>query len=207
MRLERAIRSRLFTSLVLSRLLYNVHVWSIIPKSGYAKLNSVYMRGLWRIAGAQRFQSTGHGSDESVRRCLGAQSLQCLILRRRLLLVSAIARFAPPFLTALLSARDAYGLQCLPWVWLVLHDLSVMLSHYPSKLAELGDPARFSDRWLQFARDDPVPWKHLVNNIVFAPMPLDKVEDKHVHDPRVYSFSCGHCGDNLSVAKGTAVAP
>ena len=66
-RIHRDIRMRLFSSLVIPRLLYKVNVWSVLRRSAYAKLNAVYMKGLRRIAGMMRFKSTGHGSDEQVR--------------------------------------------------------------------------------------------------------------------------------------------
>ena len=45
------IRMRLFMSLVVSRLIYGAQCWTGITRSIYTKLNSVYMRGLRRIAG------------------------------------------------------------------------------------------------------------------------------------------------------------
>jgi hypothetical protein len=56
-RISRVVRERLFTSLVVSRLLYNVHTWSKLTRSMYSKLNAVYMRGLRRVAGKNHFRS------------------------------------------------------------------------------------------------------------------------------------------------------
>ena len=106
-RIDRAVRNRLFASLDLSRLLYNVHDWSAIPRVAYSKFNAVYMRGLRRIAGAQRYQQSGHGSDQTIRVVLRAPSPQCLIHRRRLLLLSSVVQHAPTFVTSLLAARDS----------------------------------------------------------------------------------------------------
>eukprot|EP00973_Karenia_brevis_P017938 2465190-Karenia_brevis.AAC.1 len=59
-RLSRHVRLRLYNALVVSRLIYNVHVWSNVSKAAYTRLNSVYMRGLRRIAGKCKFQQSGH---------------------------------------------------------------------------------------------------------------------------------------------------
>ena len=53
-RIARSVRLHLFFSLVVSRLIYNVHVWSNITQAMYTTLNSAYMRGLRRIIGQCR---------------------------------------------------------------------------------------------------------------------------------------------------------
>ena len=194
-RIDRGARHRLLVFLVLSRLLYNVHVWSSVPIVAYAKMNAFYMRGLRRIAEAQRFQQSGHGSDEKIRLVLRAPSLQCLILRRRMLLLSSVARHAPPFLTSLLAARDSSAVQCLPWVRLVVKDLKAMYMFHEHKLQDLGDPGVHTnaDKWFEFARAFPVQWKQLVNRVFYANMPMDKSEHKSESvDSHVCTFACAH---------------
>ena len=136
------------------------------------------MKSLRRIAGMMRLKSTDHGSDEQVRRELNAPSLQCLIVRRKLLLLSSLSQFAPAFLSTLLAARDSTHTQCWPWFRLVMHDLTTMFLYHAATLAELGDPQHHSDRWYFFARDFSIPWKTLVNCMFFHTMPLDRVEEK-----------------------------
>ena len=200
-RIHRDIRMRLFSCLVISRLLYNVHVWSVLPRSAYEKLNAVYMKGLRRIAGMMRFKSTGHGYNEQVRRELDAPSLQCLIVRRRLLLLSSLSQFAPPLFSTLLAARDSTHTQCLPWVRLVMHDLTTMFFRHAANLAELGDPQHHADRWYFFARDFPIPWKTLVNCMFFHTMPLDRVEEKQAVSFSACSHACEHCSERFASQK------
>jgi hypothetical protein len=74
----RDVRVRLLMSLVVSRLLYNVHVWSHVSQAAYCRLNSVYMRGLRRIADRTKYDAKSAratGSDQSVREILGVPSL------------------------------------------------------------------------------------------------------------------------------------
>ena len=105
--ISRAARLHLYFSLVISRLSYNVHVWSVIKQAMYTSLNATYMRGLRRIADCCRFDSRdGQLSDAAVRESLGVPSLQCLLLRKRLLLAANIARHGPLHLGALLGLRE-----------------------------------------------------------------------------------------------------
>ena len=114
----RAVRLRLFHSLVLSRLLYNVQTWSALSHTAYNRLNSIYMRGLRRIAACAKYDAqSAHvaGSDASVRTLLGVPSLQCIIMQRRLLLLASVLRNGSVRLVSLLAAYGRGGQQ-LPWV-------------------------------------------------------------------------------------------
>eukprot|EP00973_Karenia_brevis_P011041 1494564-Karenia_brevis.AAC.1 len=110
----------------------------------YSKLNSVYMRGLRRIAGKVKFDATSAreaGSDHSVRVMLGAPSLLCIIMRRRLLLLASVLRYGPPHLLAILATRSKTN-ECapLPWVSLVLADLRQLWAAQRARFDELGSP-------------------------------------------------------------------
>ena len=61
-------------------------------------------------------------TDLEVRQLLNAPSLQCLIVRRRLLLVSSILKYAPAHIAILLSARNSSG-SPMARVSLVIDDL------------------------------------------------------------------------------------
>jgi len=76
-------RLSFMSSLVLSRLLFNVHVL-VMFHTGLRKLNGPYMRTLRRILGVPRFEKS-ELSDYQVRESLGQPSIDCLVLRQRLM--------------------------------------------------------------------------------------------------------------------------
>ena len=79
--LPRELRRRLFVSLVLSRLLFNVHIVTPTRKLVSA-LNDVYMRGLRRLYDQCRY---GHcDSDRAFREVVREPSLDCVMSRARL---------------------------------------------------------------------------------------------------------------------------
>ena len=99
-------------SLIISKLCFNVHVWSTFVGPARSSLNIVYMK-LWRrIAGCPRFERTTT-SDFDVRVQLGVPSIDCLIRRRRLKYLSRISRCGIPSLQALLQASEPTGKNCL----------------------------------------------------------------------------------------------
>ena len=105
-------------SLVCSRLLYNVHVWTSMSRREYAKLSGVYMRGARAIGGKQRFDkaSAAEASDSQVRQQLGWPNLHCVIARRCLslfafLLQNALGRFLLSWQSGKVLS-DSPGLKC-----------------------------------------------------------------------------------------------
>ena len=81
--ISRKVRLHLFTSLVMSRLIYNVHTWSAITRQMYVQLNGVYMRGLRRIADQCRYSAMSSTlTDHQVRLLLGTQKLSVLYLSK-----------------------------------------------------------------------------------------------------------------------------
>ena len=101
------LRLSLAASLVFSRLLYNVHVWTTWTIAAYRRLNGFYMRVLRCIAGCRRFDSTCRLNDMAVRGLLEQPSLQCLIAKARLNLFSTIAcNSSPCFGHALYQKQD-----------------------------------------------------------------------------------------------------
>eukprot|EP00973_Karenia_brevis_P094817 12424323-Karenia_brevis.AAC.1 len=122
----------------------------------YRKLNNVYMRVLRRIAGACRYDKTCKLSDSEVRRLLDAPSLQCLIMRRRLMLLAAVVKANVLSLLGLLSvvSKTADELR-LPWTRFIVEDMKALQEHHAPKLDELGDPATNSVSWHRFLLDYP----------------------------------------------------
>ena len=196
-RIARQVRIRLFMSLVVSRLLYNVHVWSHMPKKAYAKLNAVYMRGLRRIADAARFRATGHGSDLSVRQALDLPSLQCLIAQRRLLLLSSLLRSAPPHLISLLSLPAGAAGKKLPWVQLVLRDLDLFYRFHETRVQELGPPSEHPERWEAFIIRFPGQWKSSVKRLHLPEMQFDAPGEQTPLPAPLARFTCPTCSSHF----------
>ena len=110
-------------SLIVSKLVYNVHVWPVLIGPSRRLLNNVYMR-LWRrIANRPRFKAGGF-SDVEVRRSLGVVSLDCLIRKRRLKYLGRLLRASIPALSAMLSVRGQAGRPT--WVDTITNDLCVL---------------------------------------------------------------------------------
>ena len=204
----RAVRLRLLSSLVLSRLLYNVHTWSALTQAAYNRLNSVYMRGLRRIADCLRFSAeSAHasGSDAYVRTLLGAPSLQCIIMQRRLLLLASILRNGSSRLVSLLAARGRDN-QPLPWVRMISGDLQRTASYHANKFAELGDPLEHCNEWAAMITRFPGEWRELVKGVHYTSMELD-VASRPKTNPGEWGslppamHKCTSCGSSFPSAK------
>jgi exonuclease III len=207
-RVARMVRMRLLMSLVVSRLLYNVHVWSCVTQAAYNRLNSVYMRGLRRIADKTKFDAVSahaNGSDSYVRTLLGAPSLQCILLQRRLLLFATVLRNGSRSLSTLLSARGRDG-SPMPWVRLVRNDLQHLARCCADKMSELGDPLENFEAWASVAVHFPREWKSLVKRCHLTSMELDansqkKFDPGHWGSQPPLSHSCLVCEAAFSTAK------
>ena len=197
--IDRKVRMDLFMSLVVSRLIYNVHVWSDLTAASYATLNSTYMRGLRRIAAACRFSSApNQPTDSDVRRLLGAPSLQCIIVQRRLMLASSIAMHGPRPLQAILSVRT--NGQVIPWVRALRTDLAALTTYHAPKLDELGPPQDNPHSWAALMTSYPKEWRELVKSYKVTDMPFDIMKDRpSLQRPSVIAADlsrmhiCPHC--------------
>ena len=79
-------------SLILKRLLYNTQTWVVCTfVVALREINGVYMRVLRMIAGESRFQRCEH-TDVKIRTRLSQPSIDCLLMRRRLLFAGRIVR-------------------------------------------------------------------------------------------------------------------
>ena len=126
------VRCCLATSLIFSRLLYGVSTWSKITFCTYKRLNSVYMRVYRQIAGCPRFRKSTL-DDLSVRKLLGKPSLQCIIARHRLSLLSSLLRVGNPTTLAMLSVKAPAG-TFMPWMRPLLLDLAALYADHGEKL-------------------------------------------------------------------------
>ena len=170
----RSVRIQLFFSLIVSRLVYCVHTWGEVCSSAYRRLNSVYMRGLRRICGACRYdaESARAYTDRQVRELLGVMSLQCLLARRRLLLLSQVVRHGGRQLLAMLAVRGNDGSR-LQWTRQVIADMQLLRENCGGKLDDLGDPTVASEAWAEFIRKYPKEWALHVRSLRLFEMPAD----------------------------------
>ena len=172
--IAREVKINLCKSLILSRLLFNVHVWSQVSPWCLRKLNAVYMRVLRRIANQCRYDACSNKTDCEVRAMLDLPSIDCIVAKKRVAYLPTFLTGASRNLRALLSVRlDPPPGRNLPWVELIDSDLRVLQTSYGAKLTDLGDPNVSSDRWQLFIRSYPVEWKLLVEGPHFCSSILD----------------------------------
>jgi len=160
MRLAVSTRIMLANSLVMSRLIYNIHVWSGVDSVSRRIVNSVYNRVWRRVLGKPRFGRTDV-CDADVRAALRVPSIDCLIRKRRLLYVSRIAKAGIPSLHALLQLRDVSG-RFLPWLQLIISDCATLQQRLPRILGELPSPSVDFEPWWELCSRFQCEWKQIV---------------------------------------------
>jgi hypothetical protein len=172
--IPRRLKLSLMTSLILSRLLYNVATWPTVPLRAYQVLNAVYMRVLRRIVGKMCFGISGHDNDLSIRSSLGVSSLSILIARRRLMLLASVLRCNSQAVSALLSTTVPGTLHGkLPWVELLISDMLALQLFHNGKLDELGCPIADAPRWHAFILSYPGAWRDLVGSYSIVSVDAD----------------------------------
>ena len=158
------------------------------------------------VAGKSRFDaaSARAASDKEVREELGALSLQCLLARRRLLLLSQIMRFSNEQMHVLLATRRGDRSR-LPWVQLVLADMHLLFTNCGGKLDELGPPADNAVAWAAFIKAYPSQWAQLVRKLSLSSMPLDEIQKRDDLSASVgHGKSCSQCGLSFHSEKALA---
>ena len=154
-------RLKLAWSLVMSTLLYNVHVWSRFDGRARSMLNTMYNRVWRRVYGKPRYGRSDI-SDVNVRIELSIPSLDCYMRERRLKYLSRMCKLDLPPLMALLQTQGSHQQQ-MPWSRLVISDLSVLYIALPRILSSLPPPEAGADPFWQLARDFPCQWHEIVN--------------------------------------------
>ena len=156
----RTRRVNLAKSLVISRLLYNVHVWSEVKGEARNILNGTFMRTWRRVAGDPKIKERQY-SDFEVREMLGIPSLDNMIRKRRLQYLGRLARSKLDALVAILQTVSTQGE--MPWVTTIRGDLALLKRHLPRELGSMSDPYNDLLPWWILARDHPREWKQLLN--------------------------------------------
>ena len=171
-------RISLFFALIVSRLLYNVHVWTEVSVGALKRLNGMYMRGLRRIGGWARIGRTL--PDLEVRRRLGVPSLDCLLARARLKYLRSVLAAPSPLTRAALAACPGSL-----WSRQIVEDMRLLKRAHPTKLAALGDPVEQAVEWQDIMLKYPLEWKALVNGLHFC--------ESHADPPKHTRRWIGRC--------------
>jgi len=141
------VKLHFMNSLVLSRLLHNVHTWVVHPKA-LGQLNNVYMRVLRRIADRLRYDETCESSDLEVRTMLSQASIDCLLQKQRLQYLSRLVANRPKSLWAILQTTHKDVL--LPWAAQMAQDLNTLYAKVSAVRDVLPEPRSNSQAWFDF---------------------------------------------------------
>ena len=154
-------RTSLAWALVMSRLTFNIHVWSSFTRKARTIIYAMYMKVWRRIIGDPRFGRT-RWNDREMRVALQMPSLDCFVRRCRLKYFGRLASSDVVTLHATLQARGKHG-ECMPWVTLLVHDLRVLRKSVEGKLDALPDPAVGMAPYWELAMNYPNEWSELVD--------------------------------------------
>ena len=112
-------------SLILSKLLFNVHITVPSPRD-IAAFNMVYMRVLRRIHGDVRYSQDTQFTDLQIRTILEQPSIDCILAKMRLRYAKRILTNRPRALIALLHVSISG--RRLPWIDLLARDCDLLRS-------------------------------------------------------------------------------
>jgi hypothetical protein len=159
------MRLDMASSLLWSKLLYNVVTWTMQPQA-LKILDDAHMRVLRRIAGRMRGNEHDgkHSTALEVRRELRAPSLECIIVRRRLMYYARLAIHRPRMLWALLQARP--NNTPLPYAKQAMDDFAVLQAHCP-QAAKLPDVSLAPKAWLSIITFERRLWSEWVREVWF----------------------------------------
>ena len=189
-----AMKVQAVTSFVLSRCLFNAHLWD--PNHHVIRsANAPYARALRTIAG--EWWSGDEKpclSDVAIRRQLGAPSIDSLLLQARLKYVGRLCRVRHLAIWALLQARHKG--KAISWVNQCKADLQLAFQLSPVAQSLLPDPSlglAHEHAWLQFITTDETAWQRVIRECEFTESINDKNRDAPARQPGCASFQCGDC--------------
>ena len=153
-------------TLVMSRLLFKAHVWTLRHKDTVL-LHRPYMRALLRTAGAgwKPNQTAAPIADSEVRRRLGAPSIECMLIKARLQYLGRLCRGRHnfPTLWAILDKKCGSAhkgaetdASCHPWVQQLCADMKALWTLSPAARQSLPSPEEpgCESSWLSAAEDE-----------------------------------------------------
>ena len=193
------LKQWMFTTLVMSRLVFNLHV--VVPNRRFLIiLNDVYLRGHRRMHDACR---TGDDceSDLAFRERTGTPSIDCLLCRARLRYLGRMVRSQPHALVAVLRQRVAGRRP--PWIELVVRDMTRMRQSV-ARCASLPPPDVDPEAWMRRAADDPKSWAQDIAVLHFTDSVCDR-EAASVGSTHERPFACSECSVAFASAKQLAL--
>jgi len=182
------LKFHLCSSLVMSRLMYNVHTLVMTP-AAIAKLSAVYMRVLRRIADKCRYKASENVSDSMLLVTLGKPSMDCLLVRARLSYLRRVCRHPSQALFLLLTGR--VNGKPLPWVAQLISDLTILRKSAELHKTKLpGENAPLLE-WLSLF-DTSSAWGDAVAGIYFTHSCNDKVSSSGP-STQAHQYVCDIC--------------
>jgi hypothetical protein len=112
-------------------------------------------------------------SDLRVRTDLDMPSIDCVLMKRRLLYVLRLLEAGPPALLSLL--RVEWRGERLPWTVQMHLDFAALVVHVPATALALPSLADSVQGWPPWIRENPCHWRRLVGDIHFSQSVLDDV--------------------------------
>ena len=162
-------------SLIVSTLCFNAHV-RLLSAPELQVLQNPYMRAVRRIGDKVRF-SGDTCSGFVARQMSSSVSIDCIVLRQRLLYVSRFLRKAPAALIALLCAKMPDGRPVSLWTRHVVEDLSFLYDNVTCVRFALPDPRVDANAWSDFMTSQPQKFKQFVHTIICSWSVCDKVDE------------------------------
>ena len=173
--------------LVYSRLAFNARTW-VATARVLRIVNAPCMRVLRRVNGNMRF-SSGAVSDREVRERIKQPSIDCVLLRRRLLYIGRLVSRKPQALLALLRARP--GGKPLPWAAQSYDDLGFFYELVLRTTAfPLQHPSVAIELWPDWIASNLSLWSEWVARVFFIESILDTVGSPGLVQA---SFTCALC--------------
>ena len=185
--LQMDLKQWMFTTLVMSRLVFNLHV--VVPSRRFLIiLNDVYLRGHRRMHDACRINGDCE-SDLAFRVRTGTPSIDCLLCRARLRYLGRMARSHPPALVTLLRQR-VNGRRPI-WINLIVSDMTRM-RQIVARCSSMPAPDADPEVWMRRAATEPTSWNQDVSMMFFTDSVCDReaVPDTSAH---VRPFACSEC--------------
>jgi len=189
----------LLDSLVMSRLMYNTQCWHKCTRS-MSIINSVYMRALRRIAGLMRFGADGNITDFEVRSNLVKPSIDCLLMRKRLLYAARIQKCKSQSLSALLSQKNKT--KSCAWTVLINQDLEYVYCNLSdcvcdaAGIVQIGSPHSAPLVWEKLILGPK--WREIVAQVFFINSILDERSSGEEHP---LHFVCEICREKSPETK------
>ena len=188
------LRRLLCDCLILSRATFNAHIRALKPRD-LAVLNGVYMRVVRRIGDNVRFDGTAC-NDLAARRAVAMQSIDCMLLKKRLVYVSRLVRSECHPLMAMLACTPMRrgAPQVMPWTRLIKEDFCEIYRRSEKVRGALPHPASNEKAWFELMYDLPQVWKTLVNSVHFCESVCDRTPSGIETTPLDLNFKCDMCG-------------